>query len=443
MSGVSDGGGFTPPSDATEVAELVQQRDFRPPPGFMDQRLEGVDGKDLSSADGGALPDTEVMLMTLRSNSAPWPEIAKYMPALRARGVSPSEIQEASGLEPSEQSSLNSAGNVFDSVQKSGTVSEEVMQYFQSSMVWPRHLNNMRKLSLEMRGRTLEYMHDQGMGADGKAIQELIRSVGSMGTRQRAAEVSVPEAFDGSLPGDCWAYRFYMNATEETRNMEKRATIARKGMEVAESPAAEKLMLALAEATEQGGEVTAEGDVRKPEEAAAASAGLELLSANLSVATVETLVLPLLQEVPAGRSIKEVLAQCAASRPSGIFGVVRSGDWDTFVPVPNFPQISECEAASALYIPDVLVVPHLRTNTKGPALLVVDQEFLKKGGIQPEGLYVVETDDAPGGWTLRAGADLGGTEPLAEAKITLRPPSASMVIASEDGEDGEGSVSFM
>lgn len=442
MSGVSDGGGFTPESNAVEAAEMVQVRDFRPPPGFMDQRLEGVSGEDLSSASGGALPEMEVMMMTLRSNSAPWPEMAKYMPALRARGVSPSEIQEASGMEPSEQNSLTGAGNVFDSIQKAGTVSEEVLQYFQSSLVWPRHLNNMRSLSLEMRGRTLEYMHGQGMGSDGKAIEELIRSVGNMATRQRAAEVSVPEAFDEKLPGDCWAYRFYTNATEETRNMEKRANIARKGVEVAESPAAEKLMLALVEATEQGGEVTAEGDVHlKSEEAAAAGAGLEVLSANLSVATVETIVLPLLQEVPAGRSVKEALAQCAASRPSGIFGVVRSGDWDTFVPVPSFLQISECEAAAAVYVPDVLVVPHVRKNSKGPGILVVDKEFLKKGGIQPEGLYVVEAGDAPGGWTLRAGADLGGAEPVAEAKITLRPPSASMLIESEDGD--EGGTSFM
>ena len=442
MGGVSDGGGLGGSGPAAELewqdpAEMVQQRDFRPPPGFMEKKLEGVAGEDLGSGGADELPDSATMLMTLRTNSAPWPEMARYMPALRACGVSPGEIQEASGLEPSEQNALNGAANVYASIKKSGSVSEEVLDFLLGTH-WPMLLYKMRDVPVDMRCRTVEFMHARGMGGDTKAVLELIRAVGDLVSRLRASEVSVPDAFDGGLAGDCWAYRHYLNAIEETRNMERRATLARKGSEVAESEAARGLLQALAEATEQGAEVSPQGEVI---ETAAGPPAVELLSANLSVSTVETHVLPFLEEIPSGTSVQDALAACTASRPSGVFGVVKGSGWNEFVPTPAYPQISQCESPVALYTQDVIAVPHLKKNTPGPALVIVDTG--SKGDVQPGGLYLVaDAEGAPGGWSLRTGADLGGAEPLALATICLRPPSASQLVADEDGDEGGAGGGF-
>jgi hypothetical protein len=413
---------------------MVQQRDFRPPPGFMDKKLEGVAGEDLGAGGQNELPDQDTMLMTLRTNSAAWPEMARYMPALRACGVSPGEIQEASGLEPSEQNSLNGAANVYDSVRKSGLVSEEVLDFLLATH-WPQHLYKMRDLPLDMRCRTVEFLHARGMGGDAKAVAELIRSVGDLVSRLRASEVSVPDAFHGALAGDCWAYRHYLNAMEETRNMERRATLARKGAEVAESEAARGILQVLAEATEQGAEVSPQGEVLESGAATTGPSAVELLSTNLSVSTVETHILPFLEVVPPGMSLKDALVECAASRPSGVFGIVRGSGWSAFVPAPGFPQVSQCEMPVAMYTRDVMAVPHLKKNTPGPALVIVDTGF--KGDVQPEGLYLVaDAKGAQGGWTLQTGADLGSAEPLAVATICLRPPSASQLVDDEDEEEG-------
>ena len=217
--------------------------------------------------------------------------------------------------------------------------------------------------------------------------------------------------------------------------MERRATLARKGAEVAESEAARGMLQVLAEATEEGADVSLEGEVLQRVAAAAGPSAVELLSANLSVSTVETHVLPFFEEAPPGMSVKDALVECAASRPSGVFGVVRGSGWSAFVPTPGFPQVSQCETPVAVYTRDVMAVPHLKKNTPGPALVIVDTGF--KGDVQPEGLYLVaDAEGAQGGWNLRTGADLGSAEPLAVATICLRPPSASQLVDDEDEEEG-------
>ena len=83
---------------------------FRPPPGFMNEQ---------QAEDGTAKMTPEAMLSRLSSGAGMWYEVARYFPALNARGYSSSDISEATGVAPVQQNSWLVGSTVYESLAQS------------------------------------------------------------------------------------------------------------------------------------------------------------------------------------------------------------------------------------------------------------------------------------------------------------------------------------
>jgi hypothetical protein len=70
------------------------------------------------------------MTNRLRSRSAKWFTLAKYIPALYKLSYTSSIIDEIAGITPAEQSRWAVAGTVHESLRLSGRVSPEILQAF-------------------------------------------------------------------------------------------------------------------------------------------------------------------------------------------------------------------------------------------------------------------------------------------------------------------------
>ena len=70
------------------------------------------------------------MMNKLRSRSAKWYTLAKYIPALYKLSYTASLIDEIAGINPAEQSRWAVAGTVHESLMLSGLVSPEIMKAF-------------------------------------------------------------------------------------------------------------------------------------------------------------------------------------------------------------------------------------------------------------------------------------------------------------------------
>lgn len=102
-------GGGTAPKNAGGLAGAgmpSQQRDFRPPPGFMNR-------DDAAAVDPSVAGlSVDEMLNRLRSLSGQWHQLAKVLPALQAAGFDGVAVEEETGLERKTQNVWNTAVQV-------------------------------------------------------------------------------------------------------------------------------------------------------------------------------------------------------------------------------------------------------------------------------------------------------------------------------------------
>jgi hypothetical protein len=186
-------------------------RNFRPPPGFMNK-----DGIVDTLSD---LPQQE-MLNRLQAQAGHWHELAKLLPALQAKGVDAFAVEEATGLERKTQNLWSSSSSIYDTLKKSGLVSDEIVAYYDVPGAEVL-LHEIRFLSLKQRAAAAEYIAEN-------ALDEAQCTILARAMKEHERRNGRRDGFS-ETPQDSLAYKYYRDALE-CRDQEAAASIAKKGL---------------------------------------------------------------------------------------------------------------------------------------------------------------------------------------------------------------------
>ncbi len=217
------GGGNEGPSRSLEGPPTTQPggfTNFRPPPGFMDDKDESPD-KNLS---------VDEMLRDLQSNRGSWHQLAGYLPKLQREGIDGSIVEEMSGIDRRTQNTWINGSIVYSSLKKSGKVPQ--LEYFDQPG-GEKLLQDLRFLSVDQRIMTANYIADNRLEERESAI--LAKSV-----KEHERRRGENEGFSNS-PADCLAYKYYRDAVENKRQEDMEKYI-NKGLAVAETESAREAL---------------------------------------------------------------------------------------------------------------------------------------------------------------------------------------------------------
>lgn len=378
---------------------------FRPPPGFMDDRLKN---------DITANMDANDMLNKLRSRAGKWHELAKYFPGLNAKGVDTAGIDEATGITPAQQNKFMVAGTVHDSLVSSGKVSAEIISYFDSDegadLLYP-----FRFLAAERRVAAALYVVQNAL--EEQDCEMLARAMKEYERRP------VERVGFSDQPGDCLAFKYLRDAFE-CRRREDQIKYVHKGLSVATSDEAIKRLEELLK-----------------EEAPAA---LNTTTATLTVLRLSADELGF-RPLPVAGQLGEATAASLQGAPtasqSGSFGVFNiSSDGYQWVALPVWQVLALAKEPVAIAIPDCSQVPAVIAGTRavkeeekkrlsGAGLLLVDRVVTE---VTPANYYLLsDGDNEP--LRLKEGITIDDNDKVvAVVLFVARPPPQPVEITTSD-----------
>ena len=168
-------------------------RNFRPPPGFMNEGAQ--------LAEPAASPDA--MLDRIEAGAGHWHELAKLLPALHAAGVDGGVVEERTGVERKLQNLWTGAAQIYDSL-KAGGAPQPVLAHYDRDG-GESLLYELRFLSMQQRLAAAEYIAQRQLEPREASI--LARSM-----KEHERRTGGKDGFTDS-PGDCLAYKHYRDVS--------------------------------------------------------------------------------------------------------------------------------------------------------------------------------------------------------------------------------------
>ncbi|BBM99390.1 hypothetical protein Mp_1g20960 [Marchantia polymorpha subsp. ruderalis] len=358
--------------------ELYQP--FRPPPTRVEEAPAGAQS-------------VEEMLQVLRDKEGLWYHYASVLPALSRCGFSPSEIDEATGINGHEQNQLVVGSQVRLSLVATG-FDKDAIAFFDNGGA--EILYELRTLSVQQRRASAEYLMARGM--DGKGARDVAKAVKDF---ERRRNIPGWEQFSSS-PGDCLALSL-LRQSKEARSANEVEAFIHQALECAESESAKRML---------------EGVLRSEEHEKVAE---KVAKASVTIMRLSSEELPVV--LPVCEFSTQAVSDCpsSAAGSSGPFPIHYSSSlWQSFVSVPGWKPIVDAAAPIAIFIKDSKLLPKQVgiKNHNDPILLVVD-----KGDriVVASSYFLVDTE---GSMTLKAGPEIseGSCTVLGRVLIALRPP---------------------
>lgn len=469
--------------DAADAPAPAANR-FRPPPGFMDRDDAAAVDADVASMPAPAL------LTRLRTQSAPWHQLARLLPALAQKGYDSSAVSEETGVTPLDQNLWQVAGTVHASLVAAlekeeqrqagggeaeeqqdagqGRMTPEVLAAFDASDGADR-LYPFRFLGAARRASAAVYVVENGL--DPAACEALARALKEWERRPEERRGFSPS------PADCLAFKALRDALE-CRQWEAADKCVERALSLVATESGRKRIeetsMEIREAlggpplpgmerggggggvgggvgSGDGGDADADAALARPPRANAAMTLLRLDPDELGVR-------PMAVVGRFGQTTADDLRAAPRATQEGPFGAFRlvaggasggGGNGNgasadaaaaiTWVALPQWRALQLARRPAALSIPDCGAVPALtsacgarsdedRRRFSGPGLLVVDS-FVAEGGM--------------GAVEAAAGGDSGAEDEeevglAAASAADLDPPQYYLVEVDGGKEEGAG-----
>ncbi|KAK7258630.1 hypothetical protein RIF29_24211 [Crotalaria pallida] len=211
----------TPNSPQKQKQQLYLHRSFRPPPSPLPSKFASLD-----------IPSK---LHVLACRLGLWYEYTPLIPSLLQEGISPTSIEEETGISIIEQNRLVVAAQVRDSLLQSNT-DQQIIAAF--DIGGEQLLYEIRLLSATQRASAAQFIVENKLDVNG--AQELARSIKDFPSRK---DEKGRENFDYTLPGDCLAFMYYRQSREHNRNSFQRNAALEQALSVAQTEKAKSAIL--------------------------------------------------------------------------------------------------------------------------------------------------------------------------------------------------------
>ncbi|GAX76910.1 hypothetical protein CEUSTIGMA_g4356.t1 [Chlamydomonas eustigma] len=342
---------------------------YRPPAGFMNE--DGLLEDETSKM------SPEEMMNRLRTRAGQWHMLAKCIPSLYKLSYTSANIDEISGITPSEQSRWVVASTIHDSLRLSGKVPPDVMAAFEDGgdeLLFP-----FRYVAVEYRVAAALYIVENRLSPDDCEV--LARAMKEWDRR-------LTERYGFSEhPGDCLAFK-YMRDALETRSKSELVKRIEQGLKVAVTDGARaRLEEVLKEADELTSAVT--------------SSAASIVVLRLNEDEIGTRAMPILGTY-AQVTMRDVESAPRATMDGafGVFSLVgTTAAQCKWVTLPMWKALSLAKHPAAIEVPDCSRVSSILLGTKsksdddrkrlqGPGILVLDVGSVAPYDANPSTFYL-------------------------------------------------------